>query len=57
MGPKISNDFDQFGVGLPCSTTYFLEVGARISFKLLTKGFLRSKTILKIRFSGCFSKA
>ena len=28
--------------------TYFLEVGARISLKVVTKGFLRGKTTLKI---------
>ena len=30
-------------IGKPCSTTYFLEVGTRVSLKLATKGFLRSK--------------
>ena len=45
---KISNVFDQFGITMPCSATYFLEVGARVSLKLATKGFLRGKNTLKI---------
>ena len=40
---KVWNVFDQFGVGKPCSTTYFLQVGARNSLKLATKWFLRCK--------------
>ena len=39
---------DEFGFGKPCSTTYFLEVGARVSLKLATKGFLGAKETLKI---------
>ena len=45
---KLWNVFDQFGVGKPCSNTGFLEVGARVSLKLATKGFLRVKKSLKI---------
>ena len=30
---KISNVFDQFGITMPCSATYFLKVGARVSLK------------------------
>ena len=39
---------DEFGFGKPCSTTYFLEVGARVSLKLATKGILGAKETLKI---------
>ena len=54
---KVWNIFSQFGIGKPCSTKYFLEVGARVSLKLATKGFLRCKKLWKLNFSGCFSKA
>ena len=39
---------DQFGITIPCSTTYFLEVGARLSLKVATKGSLRGKKTEKI---------
>ena len=55
-GQIVWNDFYQFGVGKPCSTTYFLEVGARVSFKLATKGFPIGKKLWKCSFSDCFSK-
>ena len=34
---------DQFGITITCSTTYFLEVGARASLKVATKGSPRGK--------------
>ena len=54
---KVWDVFDQFGITIPCSSTYFLEVGARVSLKVATKGSLGGKNILKIKFLGCFSKA
>ena len=56
-GQKVWNIFEQIAVGKPCSTTYFLEVGARVSLKLATKGFLRGKNTLKIYLFRLFSKA
>ena len=44
---------DQFGITIPCSTTYFLEVGARLSLKVATKGSLRGKKTEKFRFLSC----
>ena len=42
--------FDQIGVGEPCSTIYFLEVGALVSRKLATKDFLRAKKTEELPF-------
>ena len=33
----------KFGISLPCSARYLLEVGARISLKVATKFFLEVK--------------
>ena len=44
---KVWNIFSQFGVGKPCSTTYFQEVGVGVSFKVATKELLRVKKIPK----------
>ena len=41
---KVWNIFDQFGITIPCSATHFLQVGARVSLKVTTKGSLRGKT-------------
>ena len=49
--------FYQFGISIPCSATYFLEVGAQVSFKEATKGSLKVKKLWKFSFSGCFFKA
>ena len=35
--PKSLKFFDQFGITIPCSATYLLEVGARVSLKVATK--------------------
>ena len=40
---KVSNIFDQFGVTIFCSAAYFLEVDARVSLKVATKGSIRNK--------------
>ena len=40
--------FDQFGITIPCLATYFVEVGARLSLKVATKGSIRDKNTLKI---------
>ena len=47
------NVFHQFGVGKPCSTTYFLEGGALVLLKLPTEGFLSEKRTLKIELETC----
>ena len=39
------NVLDQFGIPILYSATYFLEVGARVSLKVTTKGSLRGKTL------------
>ena len=43
---KVWNVFDHFGITRPLLATYFLEVGASVSLKLATKGFLRGKKAL-----------
>ena len=53
---NVWNVFNQFDVGKSGLTTYFLEVGARVSLKLATKGIPRGKKTLKFSFGGCFSK-
>ena len=40
---KVWNVFNQFDITIPCSATYFLEVGARVSCKIATKGSPRGK--------------
>ena len=51
---KVWKVFDQFGIAIPLSATYFLEVGAHVPLKVATKGSIR---LSKFRFLGCFSKA
>ena len=45
---KVQNFFDQFGINIPCSATYLLEEGARVSMIVVTKSFLRGIKSLKI---------
>ena len=45
---KVRNNFDQCGITIPCSATYFLEVGARVLLKVATKGSITSNKTLKI---------
>ena len=45
---KVWKVFHQFGITIPCSAIYFLEVGAHVSLKVATKGCLRGKKTLKI---------
>ena len=45
---KVRNVFDQFGITIPCSATFFPEVGACVSLKVATKGSVRGKNTLKI---------
>ena len=40
---KVSIIFDQFGITVPSSALWFLEVGARLSLKGATKGSIRDK--------------
>ena len=40
---KVGNAFDQFGIAIPFLATYFLEVRARVSLKVATKGSIRGK--------------
>ena len=42
------NVSDKFGIIIPCSATYFMEVGARVSLKVATKISFRAKKTLKI---------
>ena len=51
---KVCNLFYQFGISLSCSATYFLEVGARVSMKLATKGSIRGKKSENLDFSVVF---
>ena len=37
-----------FGIIIPCSATYFLEVGARVSLKVATRVFFRCKKPVKL---------
>ena len=54
---KVWNVFDQFGITIACSDTYFLEVGARVSLKVATKRSIRGKKKLwKSRYLDHFSK-
>ena len=42
---------------MPCTDTYFLKVGARVSLKVANKGSIRGKKKLrKLRFLGSFLK-
>ena len=34
---------DRFSISIPCSVTYFLEVGARVSLKVVTRESFRNK--------------
>ena len=38
---KFESVFYQFSITIPCSATYFLEVGARVSLKVATKMSLK----------------
>ena len=40
---KVRNNFNQCDITIPCSATYFLEVGACVLLKVATKGFIRGK--------------
>ena len=58
MWPKsLKYFFDQFGTSIPCSATYFLEVGAGVLWKVATKGSLRVKKLWKFSFLAYFSKS
>ena len=48
LNQKVWNIFDQFGITILCSATYFLEIGAPVTSKVATKGSVRGKNILKI---------
>ena len=54
---KIWNVFDKFGIIMPFPAMHFLEVGARVSLKIATKGCIWGKKNWKFRFLGCFSEA
>ena len=40
---NVWNVYDQFGITIPCSATYFMEVGSYVSLKMAIKVFLRAK--------------
>ena len=44
---KVGNLFYQFGITISCLATYFLEVYARVSLKVSSKGSIRDKKSLK----------
>ena len=48
--------FDKFGILIPCSATFLLEVGACFSLKLATKQSFRCKKLRKCRFLCYFLK-
>ena len=54
MRPKDLNFFYQLGITIPCSATYFLEVGARVSLKVATKRPVRGKKTENLDFSVVF---
>ena len=54
---KFWNVFDQFGIFIPCSATCFLEVGAPLSLKVVTKGSTRGKKLKNVWCLGCFYKS
>ena len=45
---NIWNVLDQFGINTPYWAIYLVEVGARVSLKVVTKVFLRGQETLKI---------
>ena len=45
---KVRNVFNQFDITIPCSATYFLEVGAHVSLKVATKGNLENLDFLVV---------
>ena len=47
-------NFDQCGITMHCSTTYFLEVGARVLLKVATKWSITTKKTLKIQIFRLF---
>ena len=54
---KDRNVLDQFGISIPCSATFFLQVGAHASLKVTTKESFRGKNTLKIKTFSLFFKA
>ena len=42
---KVWNVLDQFGITMPCSAIYFLEVCARVSLEVGTEGPIRGKKV------------
>ena len=48
--------FYQFGITIPCSATYFLEIGVHVSLKVATKSSIGGKRNSKFRFLASFSK-
>ena len=46
---------DKFGISIPYSATYFLEVGARVSLKVATIVFFRGKNVQKFSFFKAYS--
>ena len=45
---KVWNVFDQFGITIHCPDAYFLEVGACVSLKVVTKRSIKDKKTSKI---------
>ena len=56
--PKYRSFGNRFGIIIPCSATYFLEVGACVLWKASQQSFFRGKRkLLKLRLLDYFSKA
>ena len=51
---KVGIILDQFGITIPCSATYFVEVAARDSLKVATKGSIKGKKTLKMQIFPLF---
>ena len=51
---KIWHVFNQFGNTIPCSATYFLEIGSPVSLKVATKGSVKGKNTLKTEIFRLF---
>ena len=49
--------FNRFGISIPASGAYFLEIGACVSLKAATKVFLEVKKLLKLRLFDYFLNA
>ena len=47
---KVWNVFNKLEITIPCSAIYFLEVGARVSLKVASKGSRKGKKSENVDF-------